>query len=93
MKVANSNVNDIGGMTMTVFSRRADGTFNGGKLRQHEIGNPFCWVDSVEEVLVRIEPTRPQLNSIVEALDAGTISFKSLKTIGGEHGGFSEIAC
>lgn len=94
MKVARSNVNDAGGMRVTRFGVRADGTHCAEVMLAELVGHPRVWRDTDSEITVRIEPGPRQLEKIIAALDAGDIDFGDIcqETIGhGEHGGFAII--
>ena len=89
MKIANTNVNT--GISVLVVERNAAGAYSARSVPQNALGNGFFFSNSVAGAYARIEPTAPQIQTIVNALADGTLQLSDIDGIGGEHGGFTTI--
>lgn len=91
LTVDNSNVNSLGGKYVTVIAELERGNYCAETMLEINVGNPACYSNSVREIVVDIYPDDEQLEMIVDALDRGAISLKSLEKLGSSYGGQTVI--
>lgn len=86
IRVQNSNVNAINGHRVTMFWKE-DGGFKANTVRHF-----YAWnTGTGNEVKANITPSRTNRKKILDALDEGRITLKSLDNIGSDHGGTTVI--
>jgi hypothetical protein len=88
MTVANTNPD---APRVTLFGRLEGGGHVAEVMNETSVPYAAYWENSVEQVMVYIEPDAEQLTRMTDALNDGRLKFSALQNYGSSNGGVSEI--